>query len=797
MTGGRGRVRLAARGTQRQRFLGLDFRLPPELEARRPPEARGLGRDEVRLMISYLEDGEIAHGSFRDLATLLNPDDLVVVNTSGTVPAALPAINGDGIRVALHLSTRLPSGLWIVELRRLSGASTSRFEGDVAGEVLDLPAGGRAFVLEPYGSPGRRATHRNANRLWIAALRLPRPWRDFLLEHGAPIRYDYVDGDWPLEYYQTVFADEPGSAEMPSAGRPFTAELLDRLQANGVRLAPLLLHAGVASLEDDEVPAEEFYRVPAETAEAVTATRRTGGRVIAVGTTVVRALETMADADGSVRAGEGWTSLIMTPERRFHAATALLTGFHEPRASHFAILEALAGREHLKRAYGEALRHRYLWHEFGDVHLILPGRRKRQARRGAGSRVDENVHRAPLAAQDRLDGVVHPLEREPMRDELPGIQPPRVDQPDQFPLVAPDHASEAAHDILVLHDPEVGELERHAVPSDEHGRRALAHAEDSLGRDIGPERNEVNDTVSASAARQRHEPLGQLLGALPPRRKLARRHDVDRHSGQLRQPVEVLSAASDRDQARNAEQRRAGDRRRPRAPGGASHDRGVAERRPRQLQRAERARERWDPCRDIERKLVGKRLHVRRRRANILGQAAVAIAPIPVEPVLAVVGVPDRAEGGAERLAITAAEEAVAARERRVNENPLALAELANGAPGLRNRPSDLMPEDGGQELHEAGEVPDAEQAACEAGRPDANQHVVVSDTRNLDLLEPEALLALICAGSEHCLLHSARSSVAGFPAISDAACSRSRACTLVDAPVHRARRRSRPREEG
>jgi S-adenosylmethionine:tRNA ribosyltransferase-isomerase len=196
--------------------------------------------------------------------------------------------------------------------------------------------------------------------------------QDYLAEQGFPIRYSYVRESWPLEYYQTVYATEPGSAEMPSAGRAFTPELITRLIARGVQFAPLLLHTGVASLEDHEPPYEEFYRVPLETARAVNVARAAGKRVIAVGTTSVRALETVADEEGITHPGEGWTRVMITPQRGLRAVNALLTGWHEPQSTHLLMLEALAGMDHLRIAYNEALRRGYLWHEFGDLHLILP-----------------------------------------------------------------------------------------------------------------------------------------------------------------------------------------------------------------------------------------------------------------------------------------------------------------------------------------------------------------------------------------------------------------------------------------
>jgi S-adenosylmethionine:tRNA ribosyltransferase-isomerase len=209
--------------------------------------------------------------------------------------------------------------------------------------------------------------------LWISTLDLPEPLDEYLEQYGFPIHYGYVRESWPSSYYQTVYATETGSAEMPSAGRAFTPELLTHLVARGVQIAPLLLHTGVASLEDNEPPYEEFYRVPPETARLVNAARASGRRVVAVGTTVVRALETVTDDDGIAHPGEGWTRLLVTPERGIRSVDAMLTGLHESRSTHLAMLEALAGHEHLRIAYREALREGYLWHEFGDLHLILAG----------------------------------------------------------------------------------------------------------------------------------------------------------------------------------------------------------------------------------------------------------------------------------------------------------------------------------------------------------------------------------------------------------------------------------------
>ena len=352
----------------------LDFRLPPELEAGEPPEARGLARDEVRLLVSHYADHHIEHRIFRELPDMLDPDDVVVINTSGTMNAALHATRADGTPLEVHLSTRLPADLWIVELRRPDRTATQPFYHARSGETLLLPGGASATLLVPYHSEQRAVdADEEPIRLWIATLHLPDALPEYLKQHGFPIRYGYVRAAWPSSFYQTVYATEVGSAEMPSAGRAFTADLLRRLTARGIQVVPLILHTGVASLEEHEPPYEEFYRVPLDTARAVNAARVAGRPVVAVGTTVVRALETVTDAEGLVHPGEGWTRLVVTPERGLRAVDALLTGLHEPRATHLAMLEALAGREHLRRTYAEALRHGYLWHEFGDLHLILPG----------------------------------------------------------------------------------------------------------------------------------------------------------------------------------------------------------------------------------------------------------------------------------------------------------------------------------------------------------------------------------------------------------------------------------------
>jgi S-adenosylmethionine:tRNA ribosyltransferase-isomerase len=346
----------------------LDFELPKALEASEPPEARGLKRDEVRLMLSYTQDNCIIHSRFSQLADYLQAGDVLVINTSGTMNAALNASRADGTAIELHLSTHLPANLWIVELRQPSAKATEPIFDAKAGETLCLPNGETATLLTPYHAHLRYGKQKV--RLWIAALSIENIV-PYLEQHGFPIRYSYVNEAWPGSYYQTVYANEMGSAEMPSAGRAFTAELITRLAAKGVQIAPLILHTGVASFEKDEAPYEEYYRVSAETARIVNEARQQGRRIIATGTTSLRALETVTNAEGITHEGEGWTRLIITPEHRIRSVNAMLTGLHEPRASHLAMLESLAGIEHLKLTYEAALNKGYLWHEFGDLHLIF------------------------------------------------------------------------------------------------------------------------------------------------------------------------------------------------------------------------------------------------------------------------------------------------------------------------------------------------------------------------------------------------------------------------------------------
>ncbi|MGW8768814.1 S-adenosylmethionine:tRNA ribosyltransferase-isomerase [Streptomyces sp. NPDC055815] len=350
--------------------MSLAVRVPAELSARVPAEQRGpgRGRDDVRLLVSRGE--AVSHHSFRELPGLLRAGDVLVVNTSATLAAAVDGFLGPGPGgepVVVHFSTRGDDGRWAVELRTPDGAGSTRPRGGgPAGAVVRLPGGARLVLAEPL-VPG-------SGRLWWARAEADVP--GLLGRYGRAIRYGYTERDQPLSAYRTVFArpspDGAGSAEMPSAGRPFTARLVAQLVDRGVRIAPLSLHTGVSSAEAHEPPYPERFEVPAATAALVNAARAGGGRVIAVGTTVVRALESAAGPEGVVRGAQGWTGLVVTPARGVRVVDGLLTGLHEPEASHLLMLEAVAGRPALRSAYAAAVRGRYLWHEFGDVHLLLP-----------------------------------------------------------------------------------------------------------------------------------------------------------------------------------------------------------------------------------------------------------------------------------------------------------------------------------------------------------------------------------------------------------------------------------------
>jgi S-adenosylmethionine:tRNA ribosyltransferase-isomerase len=340
----------------------FDFVLDAAHEASEPPEQRGLPRDGVRLLVSEGERAPV-DATFRELPRFLRAGDVVAVNVSSTIPAALDGRLPDGEPVVVHYSGELPGGVALVEVRSPDGGASRprRINEPVAVTLHD----GRAVVLLTPFAPSAR--------LWIARLDVGEAPVPYLARHGRAIRYRHVVRDWPIAEYQTVFGSVPGSAEMPSAGRPFTDRLVTRLVTAGVGFAPLLLHTGVSSLEGDEAPYPERYEIPATTAAAVNAARRRGGCVVAAGTTVVRALASTTDADGLVHPGSGWTDVFVDAAHPVPSVDGLITGWHEPESTHLQMLRAFASARALEAAYGRALELGFRWHEFGDSHLILSG----------------------------------------------------------------------------------------------------------------------------------------------------------------------------------------------------------------------------------------------------------------------------------------------------------------------------------------------------------------------------------------------------------------------------------------
>jgi S-adenosylmethionine:tRNA ribosyltransferase-isomerase len=349
--------------------MAFTFALPPELSAKEPPERRGIRRDQVRLLVIDRATDHIDHTRFDKIDKYLRRGDLLVFNSSRTLPASLRGCEcsaAHGPCMEVRLAERLPDGSWLALLLCEQGDPFGC--GLRAGMQIEFAKGLAATVLE-----------RDANipRLWklrfsISGIELV----DLIYRLGKPIRYEYVSAPWDLDYYQTIYATEPGSAEMPSAGRAFTWKLLLDLKRRGIDSAYVVLHAGLSSYMDDELdrqhPAsEEEYFVSRITAWKINQARENGGRIIAVGTTVVRALESATSENGSVTEAHGYTRLKIDHQHRLRSVNGLLTGLHEPEASHLDLLSAFLPAEQIHAAYREAIARRYLWHEFGDLNLIL------------------------------------------------------------------------------------------------------------------------------------------------------------------------------------------------------------------------------------------------------------------------------------------------------------------------------------------------------------------------------------------------------------------------------------------
>jgi len=342
------------------------FSIPGDRIATEPPELRGLPRDAVKLMMAT--PAGIRHTFFYHLGEQLNAGDVLVVNTSATVPGQLDGVRA-GAAVVVHIANRLADGTRVTELRTAPDASAPVLDGRT-GERISLPAGGVVELIAPYPKSGSSPTG-VGNRLWRGRVTVSQTLSSYLREQARPISYGYLNGFFPISAYQTIFALHPGSAEMPSAARPFSAELVARLVAQGVIFAPVTLHTGLSSQDVGEAPQPEWFEVSERTAHLVNSSKARGARVIGVGTTATRAIESAVKPDGAAAAVCGWTDLVISPGRPVRIVDGLITGWHNPEASHLLLVESVAGAELTQHAYDAAVAERYLWHEFGDSCLFL------------------------------------------------------------------------------------------------------------------------------------------------------------------------------------------------------------------------------------------------------------------------------------------------------------------------------------------------------------------------------------------------------------------------------------------
>lgn len=343
----------------------IQFELPENLACPLPTEERGIRRDDVRLLVTAKNGNQIQHSYFHQLTDYLQAGDLLVVNTSATIPAAIPLQFPNGEQGVLHLSNQRKNGHWLVEIRAFANNKTKRWKKGRRGMIFDLPNGGKIELKKRFYRQNRLLD------LWEVVISLPSDLNTYLNEYGQAIRYSHQHKPFPLDYYQTQFSVTPGSAEMPSAARGFTKELVQKLLNKGIEIASVLLHTGVSSLEIDEKPYPEYMEMSRQSANKINRAKDQGKRIIAVGTTAIRALESSVDQQGNVQAFKGHTELFIEQDYEMKVADALLTGFHEPMASHLHMLQSLVTARHLEKAYQAAISKEYYWHEFGDLHLIL------------------------------------------------------------------------------------------------------------------------------------------------------------------------------------------------------------------------------------------------------------------------------------------------------------------------------------------------------------------------------------------------------------------------------------------
>jgi S-adenosylmethionine:tRNA ribosyltransferase-isomerase len=334
----------------------FDFPFDASLIATQP----SLPRDHARLLVLQRGDRSLAHRRVDELPELLHPGDLLVVNNTKVMAARVAGRKrSSGAEVEILFVKDLGDAIWEVLIK-----GTFR-----PGQTLDLGVEVVAVVVE-----------RSAIRTTVR-VESPIPVSEWLQQHGRmplPPYMKRAPTDQDREWYQTIFAQHEGAIAAPTAGLHFTSDLLDRLRQRGVELRAVTLHVGVGTFKpvtvdqiEDHQMAAEWVEVGVETVRAIEQTRATGRRIVAVGTTVVRALETAARADGHIRPYQGETDMFMTPGFPFKAVDALLTNFHLPRTTLLMLVSALAGTEFLRQAYAEAVRQRYRFYSYGDAMLIL------------------------------------------------------------------------------------------------------------------------------------------------------------------------------------------------------------------------------------------------------------------------------------------------------------------------------------------------------------------------------------------------------------------------------------------
>ncbi|KHF39721.1 S-adenosylmethionine:tRNA ribosyltransferase-isomerase [Halalkalibacter okhensis] len=329
------------------------FVIPQHLHASLPAEVRSHQREAVRLLVQNRQTGHVTHDTFAHLSNYLKKGDVLILNKSRTIPAVLYTTDHIEVRLARKCST----DIWEV-------LSSDQSE---IGDTLHFTNNVRATVIDKS-----KKTPLISIRFSIKG----DEFYNFLYINGTPIHYEYLQDHWPLQAFQTVYSSVPGSIEMPSAGRALTWRMLAALQNKGIKIGFVSLHSGLSYFEDDRWPDPIFqpepFSVPVETVKLIQTAKNERSNVIAVGTTVVRALESAVDTNHNLQATAGETTLHIKSNSALQVVDGLLTGFHEPEASHLDMLSAFIDKNHLLAAYEEAIRQEYLWHEFGDVNLLLP-----------------------------------------------------------------------------------------------------------------------------------------------------------------------------------------------------------------------------------------------------------------------------------------------------------------------------------------------------------------------------------------------------------------------------------------